>query len=303
MRLAITNTGDMAHLIDHCNDAVTQLDADCEAVVVGNVTQWMDVELPLVNTCQGLMILMLKPELKRAYEKQFELGKGEIVSSIYSVFNGQEFAPFIEVDYTDRMLTNDIGRRIAFTQGTAMPVPQAYQAVMQLSELRDFLRELNYHGEVAISLNRDYCIHSIGYGHFYGHFALYNEMINLSPQRLLEWIIGNEDSVELREGCAVGTLVSLCPFPEIMLQLTHKIKVPSGAQKHAWRIVYGNQEAYLITSFGITINEAKRRTRRSIKNCERLHDELQYRTDYGYKNKFLISQESYEELNQSPKLS
>lgn len=285
----MVETGEMVNLFDHCTDAVSISDTDYEAIVVPTPAQWIDTDLPLVNTCKGLFGLFCRSELREAYEEQFDLSKGKPVSSIYSLFNGTEFAPFIEVDYSTRLLTGDIGRQIPFTQGTALPLDDSvYQAVPKLSELKEFLKEIDYHGEVLLSLNEEFCLHSIGYGHFYGHMALYNELSSLSPQRLMEWVLGEEDIVELREGVAVGTLVSLCPFPEYSAR-SLKIKMPSGALKHAWRINYENQEAYLITSYGCTVHEAKRRTRRSIKNCERLHDDLQYRIDYGYKNKFLIS--------------
>jgi len=296
MKIAIMDKS----IVDHTEGNVFGANRDSEALFAGDPLFTPRVEnIPVVNTCIGVRNLLLSEELRKNFETHLGVVEGKDISTIYSLFNGEDFGDWLEVSFSKRFMTGEVGPEVGFVTGVGLKITEdIYQAIPQLIQLKDALKRIQYRGEILCTLTEGFQLTRVEFGHYYGHFALYSECAKSSVQGLLDFLFGTTKSCELYDSCCVANLVSQTPFPTLGGISQGQINAPKGAEKHLWRILLGNSEIVLIVVHGNYLSEAKRRLRRTIENMKQYSDCLQYRIDYGNHCQFLLCQEKYLSLSQ-----
>lgn len=302
MRIAIIDSTKTAKCVwDHTDGNVLNGLQDVEGVLVDDVLFNLPlVDVPVGNTSIAIKNLLLNPQLQGPVYDHIGVVPGDSISQIYALFNGKEFSEFLEVSHSEYFMTHDVGPRVGFTTGVGLRVGnEIYDAIPALSRLRDFLTKSEYRGEVCCSVAENFLLTDIRVGHFVGHFSLFSELAKCSTNDLLEFIFGKVASCTLYDSIGVSNLVTLPPFPSGGLQ-PQVIHAPKGAEKHLWRIPRFNSEAVLVTCHGLYLQEARKRVRRTIENIRMNAPDLQYRVDYGYNARFVLTGGEYEKMKEIP---
>lgn len=257
-------------------------------------------DIPLVNTSVGIQNLILNEELRvKAFESiGITLGKakGARDTCLYSLFNGKEFAEFMEISYSDRFMTGDVGPEVGFSHGVGIKCgTQIYEAFPSLIRLREMLTKLDYHGEILLNVTPEYLVTNVWFGHCEWAFPLYSEISQNNVQDLLLFMFGKSIEIKLYDSIAISTLVSLPPFPTIGLS-NKIIHAPKGAEKHLWRFQTLGSEQLCIVCHGAYLREARKRIRRTLDNLVQFDSSLQYRIDYGLRMPFTFMADKYKEF-------
>lgn len=307
MKVAILNTqGGLRSVFDHTEGEgnTLKIEKDTEAILVERPTDILEVTVPVGNSCIGVANLMMREDLRKGF---FQVAgvfpEKSTVSSVFAFFNGTDFSDWLEVAYSDRLLSGEVGPRVGFTTGCGLKVKESIlEALPGLLAVRDALRELNYRGEILCGVAEDFTLTNISFGHFWGHFGMFTEMCTAKTQGVLEFIFGKVPMLELYESCCVSNLVTLPPFP-IPANESQRLNAPKSAEKHLWRIQYGPaSEIVLIAVHGSSVGEARRRCRRTLDNMRQYEDTIQYRIDYGLRRRFVLCQRDYEQFSQKQEL-
>lgn len=300
MKVAIIDSTNTAKCVwDHAvGNSLNNL-LDVEGIFLDEVMfNLPPTDLPVANSCVAIKNLILNPQMQKPVFDHIGVVPGESVSTVFALFNGKEFSDFLEVSFSERLMTQNVGPKVGFTTGVALKVGQEiYDAVPALIRLRDFLTRSEYRGEILIHLAENYLITDIRVGHFFGHFALFSELAKCSTSDLLDFIFGRLPTCSLYDSVGIANLVSLSPFPSGSLY-PQQIHAPKGAEKHLWRIQRGNSETVLITCHGLYLQEARKRVRRTIENICLNFPDLQYRVDYGYNARFVLAGTAYEKAKE-----
>jgi len=302
----IPDKGFISALVDQCEGCGYGIG---DGYVAENVLCKIPASMPVANTSVGVQNLLLHSELmEQLYYNELRFSRQPAVSTLFAFFNGDRFSDFLEVVYSERLMTGEIGPRIGFASGVGIKLktdPTA--ALVSLSRIRDVLKQLNYFGEILLEISADYQITFLRFGHFYGHFALFAELSYQSPQELIEFIFGQGHKAELKNMISVANLISQQPFPLIIQNSQGSIVAPRSAENHLWRMRVMNMvEIVLHTTQGSFLGEAKKRWYRTINNMSRHNDELQYRNDFGFLPKgkgFVFEEKTFEDLKQRPLVS
>jgi hypothetical protein len=284
-------------IVARCQDVTQNLMSDTEAVLAENPLVEIPEGLKEINTCTGVKTLVLDVEMKKAFLELVGCSKEKPVSTLYGFFNGSRFSPFIEVSYSDRFMTGGAGPTVGVSVATAISCETGMvkEAIRNFSNLEIALTKIKYHGEVLIFLASDYTMTNISFGHFYAHFALFNEISKIPTQKIVEFCVG-DDALDIFPSIVVGCLVSKQPFP-YLVNVDNHILAPKTAEKHLWRyVVEGGNEIVFVTVHGQSVWEARRRIKNTLENMRKFDDFLQYRTDFGFQSDFVLSKEKLEEF-------
>lgn len=296
MKLGLIAENSHKAICEHTKTVVVGIDDMTEAVIVENpLTHVPDIES--INTCVAVRNLLTNADLERQFLEQLDIKPSTAVSFLYGFVGPKGFSDLLEVSYSTRFMSGDVGMSLGFVQGTGIPTDKEVRnAFPQISKIEKALVDIEYSGEIVLGCTSDYTICDIKYGHQTGMFALFTELSVLPPQANYEWCLGRGEKCTLHpEGISVCTLLSNSPFPAPAVQPTTLI-APVGAERHLYRLVFNSHEVAFVSTWGTSVMEAKRRTRRTIENCVSFNPFLQYRIDYGYKEKFVFSQERYKKL-------
>lgn len=292
----IAYIGDSAYrtVIEHSHNITLNINEDTEAVLVESSLMEGPPELPAVNTCRAVRALGLNPQLAENFNEVCSISKGYPATYLYGFFNSAGPSEMIEMTFKSRFLTGDIGPVIPFCQGTGLACREnPLYAIPKLSNVIDFIKDLGYHGEIAFGITKEFDLCSVMFGHFTLGFTLFTELARTSPQNNYEWCLDVGDTCRLhQDGIAVATLLSYPPYP-YDTNIGTSIKAPPKAEKHLYRFMVGSSELALAASWGCDISEAKRRVRGTIENCKNYNKEIQYRIDFGHKERFVINNEAW----------
>ena len=283
-------------ICEHTKHVVVGIDELTEGLIVENPKTYVP-DIGCVNTCLAVRNMLIQPQLQEMFLGELGITGGSPVSLLYGFVGPKGFSDLLEVAYGTRFMSGDVGKSLGFVQGTALPVGKdVFTAFPQLLAIQEALKEIEYCGEITLGCKADFTLGTLRFGHNTGLFALFTELSQLSPQANYEWCLGVGTECKVHaEGVSVCTLLSNPPFPGVATTPSGVI-APSAAEKHLYRMIAGNQEIAYVATWGTTVIEAKRRTRRTIENCASYNPELQYRIDYGYKEKFVLSQDKYIQL-------
>lgn len=301
MKIGYIGEGAYRTVMEHCKSITLGINEDTEACLVESAQMEGPSDLPCLNTCQGVRTLSNMPELATLFSQQHGLVDAYPTTYLYGFISPDGWSDMIEMTYSTRMLTGDIGVQVDFVQGTGLAVVDDLAlAIPQTEGLKQSLVELEYRGEIKLGLTKDYKICSVEFGHSTAGFALYTELLSRNPQEMYEWCLGIGEKPRLFEdGVAVVTMLSYPPFPyDTSVGLS--VKAPRGAEKHLYRVAYGKTEVAYASTWGKDIFEAKRRCRKTIDNCRAYNKDIQYRIDYGCGDFFVLSQERYEKMGGNP---
>lgn len=296
MRIGLIAQGAEKAICEHTKEVVLGIDDLTEAVLVEYPGTYVP-DLPSINTCLAVRNMKAQPKLEEMFQSELGVVNSTIDSFLYGFFNGKNFSDLLEVSYSTRFMAGDIGASIGFVQGTAIPATnEVFAAFPELTQIQTGLNEIEYRGEITLGCTRDFHISDIKFGHQTGLFALFTELSQLAPQANYEWCLGIGHECKVHEdGISVCTLISNPPFP-VPTSETVPLIAPVGAEKHLYRVNAMSHEVAYVATWGVDLVEAKRRTRRTIENCVSFNPNLQYRYDYGYKERFVFSQEKYQKL-------
>lgn len=300
--MLINGVGTINSLVDHCENVTNKMEGADICLLEQPLLEYPK-HLPVLNSNIGVMNYMLNDELRNAVLQNVVKVSGEpFESELFAIFNGENFSDFIEVSYSTKFMTYNIGPCVGFTCGTAIKVTTPIEeAIPQMKDLLNFLREIKYHGEISIGLSSNYCITGFAFQHFYGHFSMFCEMAVISPSEILSFMIGEQKSCDLHDTCCVANLISKQPFPvPISSRVSPRIAAPKGAEKHLWRLPLGFAEPVIVTTHGSFLKEAQKRLQRTIYNMLSYDSDIQYRTDYGQQNKFVLCKDKYDIFKTNP---
>ncbi len=245
--------------------------------------------LTAINTCNGAITLMTNKEARKSAWEVLKFSSEPIKTNLFSVFNGKTFGDWLEVQYYDRLMNDDVGPNVGFARGlgitTNVPITEA---VPQVAKLVELLKEIQYRGEVQLHVDESFSATGFTLGHNPSIFGLYQEISKTSLDDTIAFCAGLKEDHKLYDSMVMGVLVSAAPFP--MAFPTQKIKAPHNAEKHIWRLMASrSQEVCLVTCWGGYAYEAKKRVFATIKNMVQYDPFLQFRTDLGNWPKYLFA--------------
>jgi hypothetical protein len=288
--------GDSAYraVIEHSKEITLNINEDTEAVLVESAVMETPPDLPALNTCIGVRALSLNEELRDTFNDVHGLVPGYPATYLYGFIGVEGLSDMLEMTHSTRFLTGDVGPQVSFVQGTGIACREnIFLALPKLGNLVNSLIEIGYKGEIAFGITAGFEICSIVFGHLTLGFALYTELSVHSPQSNYEWCLGRNSGGKLHTtGISVGTLLSYPPFPYPSSQPI-SVKAPTMAEKHLYRVLYGLDEVAYTASWGEDIHEAKRRVRKTIDNCRNYNKDIQYRIDYGFKERFVLNNDQW----------
>jgi len=302
MKIAIATQGMAKAIIDHTNYK-GELESGTQAVFVDNPLVTVRSDLLPINTSVGLQNLMLHPEMQEAVFADILKKEPEEVA-FYAAFNGEKFSDFVEISYSSRFMTHEVGPNVGFTSGVGCIVGDELSlACMELENLVNWLKGIKYHGMILIGMSSNFHITSLRWGYFAGPFALFREFFTNSVEHLLEFCAGvPHDLIPYDDVLTLCVLVTRYPYPVNLPNKNGPISARKNAEPHLWRNLEGYNETVIASSRGSILYEARRRIMRSIKSMLEYDENLQYRTDFGLREKFILSQEFYEKRREKKEI-
>jgi len=292
--------GDSAYrtVLEHTRDITLNINEDTEAVLVEDPRISGSIDLPVLNTSPSIAHMLSDKIYRDQFYKLHDIKDAQPVTYLAGFISSIELSPMIEVAYSTRMLTGSIGAHAGKVQGTAIAVDKnyMYEAIPGLQPIVESLQQLRYHGNIAFGISSDFRVCQLILGHDTMLFALYNELATKSMDDYYEACISsNCEFPELHmNALAVTTLVSAPPYP--FIEKASNIKAPPPAEKHLYREQRGLAEVGFVCCWGLDAQEAKRRVRRTLEKISSYEKEVQYRTDYGWKETFMLSSQRWREL-------
>jgi hypothetical protein len=293
--MELAYVGDSAYrlVIEHSKNITLAITESTEAVVVESATIEPPTDLPAINTCPGVRALAINREWEAEFRSIHNVKDAYPATFLYGFISASGLSDMMEMTYSTRFLTGEIGPQVTFSKGTGLKcVEDLGQAVPDLPALVKSLVEIEYRGEIAFGITKDFHICAVRFGNFPLGFALYTEISKFSPQDNYEWCLDVGEAGRLNDSISVATLLSYPDYPyDTSTPLS--IKAPASAEKHMYRFMVDATEVAYSAAWGEDIMEAKRRCRKTIDNCRNYNKDIQYRIDYGYKESFIISAERW----------
>jgi len=288
---------DTQGIIHHTKDAFLEQNEEIQGIFVSNPLEIVPEEIPSINTCLGIKNFYQDKDVRDALlTKHIKVTDRPRISTLYALFNGKKFSDWMEVSYSSRLMTGDVGPNVGFITGIGFPVDvNLFEAVPSMEKLQDFLHGIKYQGEVVCGLADNYLLTDINFGHYFGHFGMFSEISKNTTQQLIDFMFGIFSDAELHSSLCISNLVSQQPFPIIGRTKKPTINTPKAADKHIWRVLLqGVLEVILITVHGRDLGEAKFRLSQTLRNMQKYNHDLQFRVDYGQRPKFVLSKEKFE---------
>lgn len=298
MKVAIVSTtGEAEAIVSHTTLATIGRTEDTTALLVESPILPIDKSLMMINTSLEIQNYLLNPKLQTTINETlgFTLEPGD--STIFAFYNGEKFSDWMECCFSGKFMSGNVGPTTGFITGTALRVDcDIKSALPQLERIENFVKETNYRGEVLCTITKDFRISKIGFGHFFGHFALFTEISRLGKvDGILEFLAGIQKELVLGDAIGIANVVSLQPFPLILPQAkVRTILAPQSAEKHLWRVRNESLNFVLVAVRGLSLLEAKKRMRRTMDNMASYNPNIQYRIDYGYAtSSFVLCSDSF----------
>jgi hypothetical protein len=294
MRIGYIGVTSPRTVIEHSHNITLGINEDTDAVLVEDPRIDPPSDLLSINTCFGVRTLLASDELQDNFRHVHSMKDGQPVVFIYGFVSPSGLSEMIEMTYSSRFLAGDVGPSVGFTKGTALKCTENLNyALPQLAEIVDSLKTLRYCGEITFGVTNDYNICSLEFGHFTMGFALYKELAKCGVEETYAWCLGQGNGGMLHNtGIATTTLLSYPPFPYSTDQ-AFSIRAPVGAEKHLYRMNVGECEVAYVSTWGESIQEAKRRARATIDKCRDYNKDIQYRIDIGHQERFLINRDKW----------
>jgi len=305
--IEVITTGLANHLADHC-DNVTLEPREFKQVFVENPLTQVEA-LQVMNSSVGVQNYLVNEDLREEVRRTYLRASSDpATSTLYAFYNGKQFSDWLEVSFSRAFMTHEVGPQISYITGAAIPLTtNPKEAILGFGGVEETVDKLHYRGEVLVSITKDFRIANLDFGHFFGHFASYAELSKTSPRDILSFCFGENPVCELHNKASraicVTNLISKPGFPSAPMAADPHIRAPSDAEKHLWRIQLGMHKPILVATSGNCLGEARNRTHRTIQNCRRYENSLQYRTDYGFRRGFVLETDQYEKLKERPKIS
>lgn len=307
MKIAIVSpTGEAGAVLDHSDNCSEGVQNDSEAIFVDSPLCDVPSELPIANTSIGVKNVILNADLRHELlNRHLGITHLPMKSCLYALFNGKEFSDWMEICYTRRFMNSEIGPDVGFSSGVGMRIDQdVCNAVTNMSKLKEIVAALNYRGEVCCGLAEDGGITGVSFGHVWGMYGMFQELcqqsVDQDVDKTMEFIFGEELTCTLYDSICVSNIVSKHPFPLITNTHTGYLRTPKYSNNHVWRVGLGSTvEIVMLTSSGVSLKEARRRVHRSQNNMRKYDDFIQYRTDFGFSENFIIMRDKYEEMKKN----
>ncbi len=294
--IGVTNgTGEAKCVVDHVENALLGLTPSVEVVFADHPLADLLGEIPVLNSCVAIRNAILHPELQQGLFETWQVKPGPWKSSFFALFNGTDFSDWLEVGFSTRFMTGNVGPVVGFAQGAGLRAEGVLDGVRGMDKVQRTLRDIGYRGQVLLYVNELFELTDVRFGHFYAHWGIFSELCKVSNGEMISFLLGDMPGCELYDSVCVANLVSMMPFPSLSIQ-TQAIHAPKNAEKHLWRVPRGLGETVLITVHGDTVHEGRRRIRRTLDNMLQGNPDLQYRTDYGYGLGFTLARERYVKL-------
>lgn len=304
MKVAIVSTvGNSEGLMGHTGIATLGRTEDSTALLVESPILPVDPNLLMINTSVGIQNYILNKQIATTVNNHLGLTGEPGSSSLYAFWNGQKFSDWMEVVFSTRFMSGNVGPEIGFSMGIALRVDCDIKlALPQMEEIENFLKETEYRGEVLLTITEDFRIVRMHFGHFYGHFGLYTELSRLGKvDGILEFLGQLQKELVLGDALGIGNIVTVPPFPLNLPQIKSRaILAPQSAEKHLWRIRSQSNQIVLATVRGLSLLEAKRRMRRTMENMSSYNPDIQYRIDYGQNRaSFVLCPEKFHQMSEN----
>ncbi len=299
MKIGILSTVGTANaIIDHAEDTVLGYQPNIKDYLVEDALMRLDKDCNYINTCVGVQNFILNKKARELILDLLEIKFVSPQSSIYSLFNGEVFSDWLEVYFSTRLMTGEIGPSVGFTMGSGIKIQcNIEEAFPQMIKIKSFLKDIKYKGEVLCGITENFKICNITFGHFYGHFGMYMELLKSGTvKNALEFILGSRNTCELYENLVLSNVISTQPYPLTLPNTSNRILAPQSAEKHLWRIRNLTLEYVLVTIHGNSLQEAKRRMRRTLDNMSNYDSNLQYRIDYGRVPNFILVEDQFKKF-------
>ena len=246
-----------------------------------------------INNCIAASRLMASKELMAAFREQFGIVEGIPAFYLYGFLSPTGLGQMIEMVSKHGFMVGDVGPTPGYVQNAALACNnEMYLALPTLKGLIEGLISLGYTGEVSFVCTADFQICNILLGHQIAGFACICEIGKQSPQALYEFAAGQEKYELHEDRIVINTLLSYPPYP-YSTEVPFSILAPTASEKHMYRFKVGKCELAYVATWGLDVQEAKRRCRRTIESCRNYYSLLQYRVDYGWKDKFHLNHERH----------
>lgn len=299
MKIGILSTlGTANAVLDHAEETILGVQPNVTDYFVEDSLLEIKPEFKYINTCVGIQNFILNKKAREAVLGLLDIKPAQPSSTIYGMFNGENFSDFMEISFSNKFMTGEIGPNVGFSLGTGIKIQENIEDVFpQIVKIKNFLRDIKYRGEVLCGITKNFKISSISFGHFYGHFGMFMEVLKTGTcKNALEFILGTRNTCELYDNLVIGNVVSVQPYPLTLPNSNIRIMAPQSAEKHLWRIKNLTLEFVLITIHGNSLQETKRRMRRTLENMTNYEPNLQYRIDYGRTPHFVLVEEQFQKF-------
>lgn len=299
MKISIEAATNMRDILEHTKTIMLGVQADTTHIIWDSpygIPEEFESKAH-VNNCAGAAKLMRDKEILEQFKKGFGIVQGTPAFYLYGFLSEKGLGQTIEISAKHRLFVGECGPVVPFIQNTALACgSEIYDAVPSLRELVSGLQSISYKGEILFGCTESFEICYVGFGHQVAAFSLFCELSKQHPQAFFEYAFGLADAYELHtDRIAINTLLSYPPYPYTD-EAPFSILAPTGSEKHLYRFKQNQCEVAYVATWGLYIQEAKRRCRRTIESCRNYYDLLQYRIDYGYKDKFYIMSDTYARL-------
>lgn len=294
MRIGYAGANSYRAVIEHTKTITLGINEDSEAAIMEDATMVGPEDLPIINSCPAVAAILTIPDSLRKFNKVYDIQPGYAKTYLYGFIGPREVSDLLEMTFTTRFLTGDVGPQVGFVQGTGIACSNdVFLAIPALPSIIEGLQALDYRGEITLGITPDFRVCDIMFGHFTGGFVLYNELARNNIQDSYEFCVDVGGPTKLHQkAISVCTLLSYPKFPHD-LTVGVSIKAPSSADKHLYRMNQGETEVAYSAAWGGDIFEAKRRCRKTIDNCAGYNKDIQHRIDYGYEQEFVLNHERW----------
>ena len=296
MKLGYLGESEYRTVLEHSKEVSLGITEEVQGVVMERANIEPPPDLPALNTCTGVCALERSESLREEFLHAHSVEIAYPQTYLYGYMGVDGLSPVIELTYSVRFLTGEVGPQVGFVQGAGLLSKiNPLDALPEAKDVLDSLRDIGYRGEIALGVSPHFRICEIMFGHFVGGFALFAELCASSVDEVFEWCLRGGKQPVVHDNVSLVTLLSYPPFPYLG-DASISVKAPTGAEKHLYRVLQGNVETAYAAAWGKDVYEGKRRVRKTIENCKAYNKDIQYRIDYGCKQRFLLNGDRWEEL-------
>lgn len=244
----------------------------------------------MINTSQVAMNYMTSRDVNKQIREHLGVVDKPAVTNLYGFFNGQQFGPWLEAVVSTRFMNREVGPNVGVTLGVGYTAGnEPSDAIPNLSDIKEFLVDAEYRGEVLLQVTSDFQICGLQLGHMPAFLGMFGEVLKGPMDNVMRFVLQECPVYELYTSVVTGTLVSLWPFPGNLAPNEKKILAPASAEKHLWRLSAGNAEPVWITTHGQSLQQARARMNQTLLNIAKTEPSVQYRTDLGFGVNLLFS--------------